>query len=216
MSSSSKMGSKGKSCTRKGSWTAEEDCLLRNCINTYGEGKWYLVPQRAGLNRCRKSCRLRWLNYLKPDIKRGEFSKDEVDLLIRLHKLLGNRWSLIAGRIPGRTANDVKNFWNSHAVNKLPGATAPAREGNQIVRPQPHILSNSRQVAEMTNNKRHVSNEEEEDDCMQWWADLLKTASEVRFQHADQNEFFAEEDVLNTLYFGGENDGSGLEPRLQS
>ncbi|XP_019055397.1 PREDICTED: transcription factor MYB114-like [Nelumbo nucifera] len=76
---------------RKGAWTKEEDILLRKCIERYGEGKWCLVPLRAGLNRCRKSCRLRWLNYLRSDIKRGKFTLDEVDLIIRLHKLLGNR-----------------------------------------------------------------------------------------------------------------------------
>ncbi|CAH2065685.1 unnamed protein product [Thlaspi arvense] len=103
---------------RKGAWTAEEDSLLRQCIDKYGEGKWHQVPLRAGLNRCRKSCRLRWLNYLKPSIKRGKLSCDEVDLLLRLHKLLGNRWSLIAGRLPGRTANDVKNYWNTHLSKK--------------------------------------------------------------------------------------------------
>ncbi|WOG92941.1 hypothetical protein DCAR_0312219 [Daucus carota subsp. sativus] len=90
---------------RKGAWGSDEDTLLRRCIEEYGEEKWHLVPQRAGLNRCRKSCRLRW---------RGEFGEDEVDLMIRLHRLLGNRWSLIAGRLPGRTANDVKNFWNTN------------------------------------------------------------------------------------------------------
>nr|BBM96382.1 R2R3MYB transcription factor [Matthiola incana] len=103
---------------RKGAWTAEEDNLLRQCIDMFGEGKWHQVPLRAGLNRCRKSCRLRWLNYLKPSIKRGKLSSDEVDLLLRLHKLLGNRWSLIAGRLPGRTANDVKNYWNTHLSKK--------------------------------------------------------------------------------------------------
>nr|VDC82253.1 unnamed protein product [Brassica rapa] len=126
----------------KGAWTAEEDSLLRRCIDKYGEGKWHQVPLRAGmllfffcthtyivilrdkiigfvgLNRCRKSCRLRWLNYLKPTIKRGKLSSDEVDLLLRLHKLLGNRWSLIAGRLPGRTANDIKNYWNTHLSKK--------------------------------------------------------------------------------------------------
>nr|GMC99798.1 MYB transcription factor AN2 [Ipomoea batatas]GME15263.1 MYB transcription factor AN2 [Ipomoea batatas] len=103
---------------KKGAWTEQEDNLLRKCIHKYGEGKWHLVPVRAGLNRCRKSCRLRWLNYLRPDIKRGDFNLDEIDLIMRLHKLLGNRWSLIAGRIPGRTANDVKNLWNTRLQKK--------------------------------------------------------------------------------------------------
>ncbi|KAK1383115.1 Transcription factor MYB6 [Heracleum sosnowskyi] len=104
---------------RRGAWGSDEDALLRKCIEKYGEGKWHLVPHRAGLNRCRKSCRLRWLNYLRPTIKRGEFGEDEVDLMMRLHKLLGNRWSLIAGRLPGRTANDVKNYWNTNVQKKL-------------------------------------------------------------------------------------------------
>ncbi|XP_042510449.1 transcription factor MYB90-like [Macadamia integrifolia] len=104
---------------RKGSWSEEEDKLLRRCVEMYGEGNWRHIPSRAGLNRCRKSCRLRWLNYLRPNIKRGDFALDEVDLIIRLHRLLGNRWTLIAGRIPGRTANDVKNYWNSHLSKKL-------------------------------------------------------------------------------------------------
>ncbi|CAI9282446.1 unnamed protein product [Lactuca saligna] len=99
---------------RKGAWTVQEDMLLKNYIEKHGEGKWHLIPLKAGLNRCRKSCRLRWLNYLRPNIKRGDFAQDEVDLILRLHKLLGNRWALIAGRIPGRTANDVKNYWNTH------------------------------------------------------------------------------------------------------
>ncbi|CAF2188435.1 unnamed protein product, partial [Brassica napus] len=116
---------------KKGAWTAEEDNLLRQCIDKYGEGKWHQVPLRAGLNRCRKSCRLRWLNYLKPSIKRGKLNSDEVDLLIRLHKLLGNRWSLIAGRLPGRTANDVKNYWNTHLSKKHePGCKTQMKKRN--------------------------------------------------------------------------------------
>lgn len=111
----------GPSEVRKGAWTREEDVQLRTCIEKYGEGKWHQVPFRSGLNRCRKSCRLRWLNYLRPDIKRGKFKTDEVDLIIRLHMLLGNRWALIAGRLPGRTSNDVKNYWNTHQSKKYFG-----------------------------------------------------------------------------------------------
>ncbi|KAL4652311.1 hypothetical protein ACB092_01G223900 [Castanea dentata] len=132
---------------RKGAWTEEEDIRLKQCIEKYGEGKWHLVPVHSGLNRCRKSCRLRWLNYLKPNIKRGNFSADEVDLMLRLHKLLGNRWSLIAGRLPGRTANDVKNYWNTHLLKKGSSHITKLKEKPQdmvkvnVIKPQPRTLS---------------------------------------------------------------------------
>ncbi|CAO2817284.1 unnamed protein product [Amaranthus hypochondriacus] len=107
-------GAKGKSKVRKGAWSEEEDDLLRKCIQKYGEGScWKRVPQRAGLNRCRKSCRWRWLNYIKPGINREVFSEDEIEFIAQQHKLLGNRWSLIAAKLPGRTINDVKNFCNT-------------------------------------------------------------------------------------------------------
>uniref|UniRef100_A0A7N0VAY3 Myb-related protein 123 n=1 Tax=Kalanchoe fedtschenkoi TaxID=63787 RepID=A0A7N0VAY3_KALFE len=103
----------------KGAWTAMEDQKLVEYVEAHGEGKWRNIPKGAGLKRCGKSCRLRWLNYLRPDIKRGNISPDEEDLIIRLHKLLGNRWSLIAGRLPGRTDNEIKNYWNTNLSKKL-------------------------------------------------------------------------------------------------
>lgn len=103
----------------RGPWTAREDLLLTKFIEAYGEGQWRALPKKAGLLRCGKSCRLRWMNYLRPDIKRGNITVDEEELIIRLHKLLGNRWSLIAGRLPGRTDNEIKNFWNTHLSKKL-------------------------------------------------------------------------------------------------
>lgn len=103
----------------RGPWTAREDLLLTKYIEAHGEGQWRALPKKAGLLRCGKSCRLRWMNYLRPDIKRGNITLDEEELIVRLHKLLGNRWSLIAGRLPGRTDNEIKNFWNTHLSKKL-------------------------------------------------------------------------------------------------
>ncbi|XP_061337238.1 transcription factor MYB1-like [Gastrolobium bilobum] len=143
----------GSLLVRKGAWSKEEDDLLRAYVQQYGEGKWHLVPIRTGLNRCRKSCRLRWLNYLKPNIKRGEFSVDEIDLMMRMHRLLGNRWSLIAGRLPGRTSNDVKNYWNTYirrnvSSHKEVNIAKPKEtvKPNIVIKPQPLTFSRRRYV----------------------------------------------------------------------
>lgn len=136
---------------KKGPWTPEEDEKLLGYINTHGHGNWKTLPKHAGLNRCGKSCRLRWANYLRPDIKRGRFSEEEERLIINLHSTLGNkyiylflilfisminlgncscsrfngfdlilyRWSKIATYLPGRTDNEIKNFWNTRIRKKL-------------------------------------------------------------------------------------------------
>lgn len=116
----------------RGAWTAEEDRILGAHIKAHGVGRWRSIPKKAGLKRCGKSCRLRWLNYLRPDIKRGNITQDEEDLIIRLHKLLGNKWSLIAGRLPGRTDNEVKNYWNTYLRKKLQGQVQPKRSEPSI------------------------------------------------------------------------------------
>ncbi|KAF8116789.1 hypothetical protein N665_0014s0052 [Sinapis alba] len=107
-----------KSNVKRGLWKPEEDMILRSCVESHGEGNWADISRRSGLKRSGKSCRLRWKNYLRPNIKRGGMSLQEQDLIIRMHKLLGNRWSLIAGRLPGRTDNEVKNYWNTHLNKK--------------------------------------------------------------------------------------------------
>ncbi|OIW02657.1 hypothetical protein TanjilG_29433 [Lupinus angustifolius] len=104
---------------KKGPWTADEDKKLINFILTNGQCCWRAVPKLAGLLRCGKSCRLRWINYLRPDLKRGLLSEYEEKMVIDLHAKLGNRWSKIASHLPGRTDNEIKNHWNTHIKKKL-------------------------------------------------------------------------------------------------
>ncbi|XP_030521333.1 transcription factor MYB80 [Rhodamnia argentea] len=110
-----------KDNVKRGQWTPEEDNKLASYIAQHGTRNWRLIPKNAGLQRCGKSCRLRWTNYLRPDLKHGEFSEAEEQTIMRLHAVLGNRWSIIAAQLPGRTDNDVKNYWNTKLKKKLSG-----------------------------------------------------------------------------------------------
>ncbi|XP_047084172.1 myb-related protein Zm38-like [Lolium rigidum] len=108
-----------KANVKKGPWTPEEDAKLLAYTSNHGTGNWTSVPQRAGLKRCGKSCRLRYTNYLRPNLKHENFTQEEEDLIVTLHAMLGSRWSLIANQLPGRTDNDVKNYWNTKLSKKL-------------------------------------------------------------------------------------------------
>ncbi|XP_075524309.1 transcription factor MYB102-like [Primulina tabacum] len=104
---------------KKGPWSQEEDQKLLDYIQKHGYGNWRTLPTTAGLQRCGKSCRLRWTNYLRPDIKRGRFSFEEEETIIHLHSILGNKYVATAARLPGRTDNEIKNYWNTNIRKRL-------------------------------------------------------------------------------------------------
>ncbi|CAA0825448.1 Transcription repressor MYB5 [Striga hermonthica] len=149
---------------RRGPWSTKEDNLLSNFILQNGEGQWRSLPKKAGLLRCGKSCRLRWMNYLRPGIKRGNISQDEEDLIVRLHALLGNRWSLIAGRLPGRTDNEIKNYWNTHLLKKLQTAGLRPKPGPyQPTRPARTTKHQSPTSPKDKNKRRKKKKKDEEE-----------------------------------------------------
>ncbi|KAL2523899.1 myb domain protein [Abeliophyllum distichum] len=138
-----------KSKVKRGGWTSAEDLLLITFIQNHGHQNWRALPKQAGLQRCGKSCRLRWINYLRPDVKRGNFTPQEEETIINLHKLLGNKWSKIASHFPGRTDNEIKNVWNTNLKKRLLNrknlgscASSSTRRG-QSVEPNENVYSDS-------------------------------------------------------------------------
>ncbi|RCV25055.1 hypothetical protein SEVIR_5G134000v4 [Setaria viridis] len=116
-----------RAAVKRGPWSPEEDEALRSYVQRHGSGgNWISMPKKAGLKRCGKSCRLRWLNYLRPDIRHGGFTDEEDAVIVSLYTQLGSKWSLIASQLEGRTDNDVKNYWNTKLKKRLLAAAATA------------------------------------------------------------------------------------------
>ncbi|XP_031479683.1 transcription factor MYB36-like [Nymphaea colorata] len=130
-----------KANVKRGPWSPEEDATLKNYVERYGTGgNWIALPQKAGLKRCGKSCRLRWLNYLRPDIRHGGFTEEEDNIICSLYESMGSRWSVIASQLPGRTDNDVKNYWNTKLKKKMLAAK------NNLGSDHAHVRANSTSI----------------------------------------------------------------------
>nr|CAD1844907.1 unnamed protein product [Ananas comosus var. bracteatus] len=131
---------------RKGPWMAEEDEILLEYVRSHGPRDWSSIRSKGLLPRTGKSCRLRWVNKLKPDLKTGcKFSAEEERVVIELQAQLGNKWARIATYLPGRTDNDVKNFWSTRQKRlarilrtPLPTARSSKTHGAKAPLPNSH------------------------------------------------------------------------------
>ncbi|CAH2080033.1 unnamed protein product [Thlaspi arvense] len=152
---------------RKGPWTMEEDLILINYIANHGEGVWNSLAKSAGLKRTGKSCRLRWLNYLRPDVRRGNITAEEQLIIMELHAKWGNRWSKIAKHLPGRTDNEIKNFWRTKIQKYIikQGETTTVRsQSSEIINDHAtstsHVLNTQEtmEIYSSTTSYQHANN----------------------------------------------------------
>ncbi|CAM0945178.1 unnamed protein product [Alopecurus aequalis] len=196
---------------KRGPWTAEEDMTLVAHIEQHGHSNWRALPKQAGLLRCGKSCRLRWINYLRPDIKRGNFSSEEEDAIIQLHAMLGNRWSTIAARLPGRTDNEIKNVWHTHLKKRLesskPSGQPQGKTGAPKRKPKKPVAESTLEAptsAPVSSPEQSLSTSSATDDSMA--TSLENTGSFTSEEFQIDDSFWSE-----TLAMTVDSSGSGME-----
>ncbi|KAI7746207.1 hypothetical protein M8C21_016285 [Ambrosia artemisiifolia] len=114
-------------------WLLSHEKLEQKSQKKPARSIYFCLQKVSCLLRCSKSCRLRWTNYLRPGIKRGNFTEQEEKMIIHLQALLGNRWAAIASYLPQRTDNDIKNYWNTHLKKKLDKLNDNSDQENQHV-----------------------------------------------------------------------------------
>ncbi|XP_047978182.1 transcription factor MYB3R-5-like [Salvia hispanica] len=130
----------------KGPWSKEEDAILIELVERSGEKKWSEIAEQLP-GRMGKQCRERWCNHLKPEIIKAPWTDEEERTLINAHAEYGNKWSILAKLLPGRTENSVKNHWNCSLKKRLccnPAFSSVANHPRLYV---PPLQANTKRVA---------------------------------------------------------------------
>ncbi|MED6207581.1 hypothetical protein PIB30_036986 [Stylosanthes scabra] len=153
---------------RKGPWKKEEDEVLLSHVSKYGPRDWSSIRSKGLLQRTGKSCRLRWVNKLRPNLKNGcKFTAEEERVVIELQAQFGNKWAKIASYLSGRTDNDVKNFWSSRQkrlARILQASSSTSNSKSHRNKPKPHHLPNF-QAAKLSSSSEGESSSSKPQPC---------------------------------------------------
>ncbi|OAY72136.1 Transcription factor MYB59 [Ananas comosus] len=205
---------------RKGPWTEQEDLQLVWLVGLFGERRWDFLAKVSGLrglNRTGKSCRLRWVNYLHPGLKRGRMTPQEEELILELHSKWGNRFDPIktTRKLPGRTDNEIKNYWRTHMRKKAqelrktssPSSSSPSSSSSSSTSSSSNTSSASEgpldagaEKHECESNTREQSNSSIEEDLKVYPMDQLwnEIAASEPFNNTFSFEEYKNEGVCST------------------
>ncbi|XP_074580790.1 transcription repressor MYB6-like [Curcuma longa] len=206
----------------KGPWKPEEDQILVNHIRGFGHGNWRALPKQAGLLRCGKSCRLRWMNYLRPDIKRGNFTEEEEETIVQLHRKLGNRWSAIAASLPGRTDNEIKNVWHTNLKRRLLDPNSASRTQKMKKKKKSKKKSESSDASSVDFCTSMIHEFLEQSEMERFWSDAFMSMDAIATEttptdHQSNSDDFSSSTAIAEISINGDptDDGKLPEDELQ-
>ncbi|XP_010435898.2 PREDICTED: transcription factor MYB98-like [Camelina sativa] len=149
----------------KAKWTKSEDTELKKIVKEVEPNKWTKIAKKLK-GRTGKQCKERWENHLHPDIKDTPWTKEEDQILIELHNIVGTKWVKIAQKLPGRSPNGIKNHWNTtmRRVQKQIGENFNFADNNILENYIRYVIIDNDNLSKTTETDGEATNTEDDDE----------------------------------------------------